>query len=246
MQKRWCQIKPEPAGFHLTLNEMQYNNAGRTDRMSHRDLADAVPVHQTLDPATAGATITLHETTQRRALEMLQSTEADLGILSDLPKGASHSVKISAVCSPSMGGGKDGVGGISSKRIGLAIKRTSPDAGCFMVCTMPRSLSCGVSQTSLTVLRRHRGWPRHRCGAQHLSPWRPVPAFPRRPAQNLDPHRLMTLKLDLRSHASRNTTLQTRRRSSDAYANCCLPERPPSFEAPAACRLIQTALVPCG
>ncbi len=150
--------------------------------MSHRDLADAVPVHQTLDPATAGATITLHETTQRRALEMLQSTEADLCILSDLPKGASHSVKISAVCSPSMGGGKDGVGGISSKRIGLAIKRTSPDAGCFMVCTMPRSLSCGVSQTSLTVLRRHRGWPRHRCGAQHLSPWRPVPAFPRRSA----------------------------------------------------------------
>ena len=36
-------------------------------------------------------------------------------------------------------------------------------------------------------------------------------------AQNLDPHRPMTLKLDLRSHASRNTTPQTRRRSSDAY-----------------------------
>ena len=36
-------------------------------------------------------------------------------------------------------------------------------------------------------------------------------------AQNLDPHRPMTLKLDLRSHASRNATPQTRRRSSDAY-----------------------------
>src|ERR1700743_687099 len=31
--------------------------------------------------------ITLHETSQRHALEMLQSTEADLGILSDPPKG---------------------------------------------------------------------------------------------------------------------------------------------------------------
>jgi hypothetical protein len=29
----------------------------------------------------------------------------------------------------------------------------------------------------------------------------------------------MTLKLDLRSHASRNTPRRTRRRSSDAYAN---------------------------
>ena len=38
----------------------------------------------------------------------------------------------------------------------------------------------------------------------------------RRSAQNLDPHRPMTLKLDLRSHASRNTRRQTRRRSSEA------------------------------
>src|SRR6478736_5949860 len=46
---------------------------------------------------------------------------------------------------------------------------------------------------------------------------RPAPT-PLQPAQNLDPHRLMTLKLDLRSHASRITTRHTRRRSSDAYA----------------------------
>jgi hypothetical protein len=45
---------------------------------------------------------------------------------------------------------------------------------------------------------------------------RPAPT-PLQPAQNLDPHRLMTLKLDLRSHASRITTRHTRRRSSDAY-----------------------------
>jgi LysR family cys regulon transcriptional activator len=36
--------------------------------------------------------ITLHETTQRHALEMLQSTEADLGILSDPPKGGADGV----------------------------------------------------------------------------------------------------------------------------------------------------------
>jgi LysR family transcriptional regulator, cys regulon transcriptional activator len=36
--------------------------------------------------------ITLHETTQRHALEMLQSTEADLGILSDPPKGGAGGV----------------------------------------------------------------------------------------------------------------------------------------------------------
>jgi hypothetical protein len=36
-------------------------------------------------------------------------------------------------------------------------------------------------------------------------------------AQNLDPHRLMTLKLDLRSHASRKTPRQARRCSSEAY-----------------------------
>jgi hypothetical protein len=40
---------------------------------------------------------------------------------------------------------------------------------------------------------------------------------PLQPAQNLDPHRLMTLKLDLRPHASRNTPRRTRRRSSDAH-----------------------------
>lgn len=40
---------------------------------------------------------------------------------------------------------------------------------------------------------------------------------PLQPAQNLDPHRLMTLKLDLRSHAWRITPRQTRRRPSDAY-----------------------------
>jgi hypothetical protein len=40
---------------------------------------------------------------------------------------------------------------------------------------------------------------------------------PLQPAQHLDPHRLMTLKLDLRSHASRNTPRQTRRCSPDAY-----------------------------
>jgi hypothetical protein len=45
---------------------------------------------------------------------------------------------------------------------------------------------------------------------------RPAPP-PLQAAQNLDPHRHMTLKLDLRSHASRNTTRQTGRRSSDAY-----------------------------
>src|SRR3981189_797557 len=45
---------------------------------------------------------------------------------------------------------------------------------------------------------------------------RPAPP-PLDPAQYLNAHRLMTLKLDLRSHASRNTTRQTRRRSSDAY-----------------------------
>lgn len=37
------------------------------------------------------------------------------------------------------------------------------------------------------------------------------------PAQNLDPHRLMTLKLDLRSHAWRITACQTRQRPPDAY-----------------------------
>ncbi len=45
---------------------------------------------------------------------------------------------------------------------------------------------------------------------------RPAPP-PLQSAQHLDPHRLMTLKLDLRSHASRNPPHQTRRRSSDAY-----------------------------
>ncbi len=45
---------------------------------------------------------------------------------------------------------------------------------------------------------------------------RPAPP-PLQPVQNLDPHRLMTLNLDLRSHASRNTPRQTRRRSPDAY-----------------------------
>ncbi len=45
---------------------------------------------------------------------------------------------------------------------------------------------------------------------------RPTPP-PLEPAQNLDPHRLMTLKLDLRSHASRITTRHARRSSSEAY-----------------------------
>src|ERR1700741_3424549 len=67
------------------------------------------------------------------------------------------------------------------------------------------------------------------CNLRHLRPWRqrlldnprlvimrPAPP-PLQPAQNLDPHRLMTLKLNLRSQASRNATRQTRRRSSDAY-----------------------------
>ena len=36
--------------------------------------------------------ITLHETSQRHALEMLQSTEADLGILSDPPKGGAGGI----------------------------------------------------------------------------------------------------------------------------------------------------------
>jgi hypothetical protein len=64
---------------------------------------------------------------------------------------------------------------------------------------------------------------------RHLRPWRQRllddprlvilrPASPPlQRAQNLDPHRPMTLELDLRSRASRNTTRQTRRRSSDAY-----------------------------
>ena len=50
----------------------------------------------------------------------------------------------------------------------------------------------------------------------HLVVMRPAPS-PLNPVQYLDTHRLMTLKLDLRSHASRNTPRQTRRRSSDAY-----------------------------
>jgi len=54
---------------------------------------------------------------------------------------------------------------------------------------------------------------------------RPAPP-PLQPAQNLDPHRLMTLKLDLRSHASRNTARQTRRRSSDAYPRRLVPGHP--------------------
>src|SRR5580698_2321112 len=41
---------------------------------------------------------------------------------------------------------------------------------------------------------------------------------PLQPAQHPDPHRLTILKLDLRSHASRNTWRRTRRRSSDAYS----------------------------
>ncbi|MGY3461697.1 hypothetical protein ACVWW5_007147 [Bradyrhizobium sp. LM3.4] len=45
---------------------------------------------------------------------------------------------------------------------------------------------------------------------------RPAPP-PLQPAQNLDPHRLMTLKLDLRSHASRITIRHARRPPSDAY-----------------------------
>ncbi|HTH95908.1 MAG TPA: LysR substrate-binding domain-containing protein [Stellaceae bacterium] len=36
--------------------------------------------------------ITLHETTQRHALEMLQTTEADLGILSDPPRGSGSGI----------------------------------------------------------------------------------------------------------------------------------------------------------
>src|SRR3981081_4493841 len=51
---------------------------------------------------------------------------------------------------------------------------------------------------------------------------RPAPP-PLDPAQYLNAHRLMTLKLDLRSHASRNTTRQTRRRSSDAYVEAKSP-----------------------
>src|SRR4029079_10428021 len=46
---------------------------------------------------------------------------------------------------------------------------------------------------------------------------RPAPP-PLQPVQHLDPHSLMTLKLDLRSHASRNTPRQTRRCSSEPYS----------------------------
>jgi len=60
------------------------------------------------------------------------------------------------------------------------------------------------------------------------------------PAQNLDPHRLMTLKLDLRSHASRNTTRQTRRRSSDAYI-AWSSEPPCDFKQECARRLERSA-----
>jgi LysR family transcriptional regulator, cys regulon transcriptional activator len=47
-------------------------------------LADCIERFHRQYPAVR---ITLHETTQRRALEMLQTTEADLGILSDPPHG---------------------------------------------------------------------------------------------------------------------------------------------------------------
>src|SRR5258707_926821 len=65
-------------------------------------------------------------------------------------------------------------------------------------------------------LRHLRPWRQRLLDDPRLVILRPAPS-PLQPAQNLDPHRLMTLKLDLRSHASRNTTRQTRRRSSDAY-----------------------------
>src|SRR6202035_2383899 len=66
-------------------------------------------------------------------------------------------------------------------------------------------------------LRHLRPWRQRLLDDPRLVILRPAPP-PLQPAQNLDPHRLMTLKLDLRSHASRNTARQTRRRSSDAYA----------------------------
>ncbi len=45
----------------------------------------------------------------------------------------SHSDSTSRVCSPSIGGGVDAAGGLSSNRIGLATKRTSPETGCLTV-----------------------------------------------------------------------------------------------------------------
>src|ERR1700729_2586082 len=65
-------------------------------------------------------------------------------------------------------------------------------------------------------LRYLRPWRQRLLDDPRLVILRPAPP-PLQPAQNLDPHRLMTLKLDLRSHASPNTTPQTRRRSSGAY-----------------------------
>ncbi len=53
---------------------------------------------------------------------------------------------------------------------------------------------------------------------------RPTPP-PLEPAQNLDPHRLITLKLDLRSHASRITTRHARRSSSEAYGALKTPHK---------------------
>ncbi|VIO79090.1 hypothetical protein CI41S_66550 [Bradyrhizobium ivorense] len=67
---------------------------------------------------------------------------------------------------------------------------------------------------------------------------RPAPP-PLQPAQNLDPHRLMTLKLDLRPHASRIATHHARRPPSDAYgstasrsANRARQTRAPALTAP--------------
>jgi hypothetical protein len=109
---------------------------------------------------------------------------------------------------------------------------SSPVSTAAAICTGAKH---GPTRSAVRACRRQvntrlAATPLRRATSVHLHPrrqrllddprlviLRPAPP-PLQPAQNLDPHRLMTLKLDLRSHASRNTTRQTRRRSSDAYA----------------------------